>query len=395
MAKETFRYKVTLRYVMENNDEIIIDSNQISYVAVDKDFDNKNMPVIAIVASIEKDVLDDMIRHVNDNILTLGIYRYDVNNQTDNITKKCIHDRFIYILPDDISKTAVIDYPNGEGKEGLYKDVTLWLLPQDAVNNNKQTINGVFKNATMNTMILNSTNYLGKMLLEPIKYDNKYDQVIIPPQNSISEYISFLNNDLSVFYDTPYRFFIDFDMTYIVSSSGHVVRSKNESIFTFDIQISSIIPQEEDDTGMYIDKRNNKNVIYVNSANVNYTRNNITNKMVNSITTIDSSGNVYRRDVESNNTKVTKKLSTIINLSNTDNNAVNNIVSSISMNNVCVSIVKNDLDANVFTMNKAYIITDNTHPEFNGRYLISSVKQMYTKQTEQFVMATVLNLKKI
>ena len=395
MAKETFRYKVTLRYVMENNDEIIIDSNQISYVAVDKDFDNNNMPVIAIVASIEKDVLDDMITHVNDNILTLGIYRYDVNNQTDNITKKCIHDRFIYILPDDISKTAVIDYPNGEGKEGLYKDVTLWLLPQDAVNNNKQTINGVFKNATMNTMILNSTNYLGKMLLEPIKYDNKYDQVIIPPQNSISEYISFLNNDLSVFYDTPYRFFIDFDMTYIVSSSGHVVKSKNESIFTFDIQISSIIPQEEDDTGMYIDKRNNKNVIYVNSANVNYTRNNITNKMVNSITTIDSSGNVYKKDVESNNTKVTKKLSTIINLSNTDNNAVNNIVSSISMNNVCVSIVKNDLDANVFTMNKEYIITDNTHPEFNGRYLISSVKQMYTKQTEQFVMATVLNLKKI
>lgn len=395
MAKETFRYKVTLRYVMENNDEIIIDSNQISYVAVDKDFDNNNMPVIAIVASIEKDVLDDMIRHVNDNILTLGIYRYDVNNQTDNITKKCIHDRFIYILPDDISKTAVIDYPNGEGKEGLYKDVTLWLLPQDAVNNNKQTINGVFKNATMNTMILNSTNYLGKMLLEPIKYDNKYDQVIIPPQNSISEYISFLNNDLSVFYDTPYRFFIDFDMTYIVSSSGYVVKSKNESIFTFDIQISSIIPQEEDDTGMYIDKRNNKNVIYVNSANVNYTRNNITNKMVNSITTIDSSGNVYKKDVESNNTKVTKKLSTIINLSNTDNNAVNNIVSSLSMNNVGVSIVKNDLDANVFTMNKEYIITDNTHPEFNGRYLISSVKQMYTKQTEQFVMATVLNLKKI
>lgn len=395
MAKETFRYKVTLRYVMENNDEIIIDSNQISYVAVDKDFDNNNMPVIAIVASIEKDVLDDMIRHVNDNILTLGIYRYDVNNQTDNITKKCIHDRFIYILPDDISKTAVIDYPNGEGKEGLYKDVTLWLLPQDAVNNNKQPINGIFKNATMNTMILNSTNYLGKMLLEPIKYDNKYDQVIIPPQNSISEYISFLNNDLSVFYDTPYRFFIDFDMTYIVSSSGHVVKSKNESIFTFDIQISSIIPQEEDDTGMYIDKRNNKNVIYVNSANVNYTRNNITNKMVNSITTIDSSGNVYKKDVESNNTKVTKKLSTIINLSNTDNNAVNNIVSSLSMNNVGVSIVKNDLDANVFTMNKEYIITDNTHPEFNGRYLISSVKQMYTKQTEQFVMATILNLKKI
>ena len=221
MAKETFRYKVTLRYVMENNDEIIIDSNQISYVAVDKDFDNNNMPVIAIVASIEKDVLDDMIRHVNDNILTLGIYRYDVNNQTDNITKKCIHDRFIYILPDDISKTAVIDYPNGEGKEGLYKDVTLWLLPQDAVNNNKQTINGVFKNATMNTMILNSTNYLGTMLLEPTKYDNKHDQVIIPPQNSISEYISFLNNDLSVFYDTPYRFFIDFDMVSVLVSMSN------------------------------------------------------------------------------------------------------------------------------------------------------------------------------
>lgn len=395
MSKESFRYKISLNYVNSNNSEIQINSEQISYIGIDKDFDNINMPVIAVMGSIEKNIIDDMINNINDNIVTLGIYRYDVNNQNDGITKKYFHDRFVYIIPDDISKTSEIDYPDGDNKPGLYKDITIWLIQQDSMNNNRKVINGVFKNASTNSLILQSSNYIGKVLLEPIRYDNKYDQIIIPPQDSISNYISYLNNCLSVFYDTPYRFFIDFDMTYILSSSGKVVKSKNQDIFTIELNIKNITPDSGDDPGMYIDKKRGKYTIYVNSSDVDYAKNNVTNKLVNKVTTIDSEGNVVEKNVESNKTNITSTINQIINLSNNDSNAINTIASSLEMNNILISLTKNDLDASMFTMNKEYIITDPNHEEYNGRYLISATKQFFVKQTDYFVMTTVLTFKKI
>ena len=396
MSKESFRYKVSLSYVnSDSNSEILIDSNQIQYIGIDKDFDNTNMPVIAIMGSIEKDIIDDMINNINNNIVTLGIYRYDINNQNDDITKKYFHDRFIYIISDDVSKTAELDYYEGNNNTLLYKDITIWLIQQDSVNNNRHTINGIFKNVTTNSLILNTTNYLGKVLLEPIKYDNKYDQIIIPPQDSISSYISYLNNSLSVFYDTQYRFFIDFDMTYILSSSGKVVKSKNQDIFTIEINIKNIGTNTNEELGMYINKNGDKASITVNTTDIEYTKNNISNKLVNKIITIDSEGNVLEKNVDNNKIKVTGNMNRIINISNNDNNAINNITSSIEMNNVMLTIIKNDLDASIFTMNKEYIINDELHEDYNGKYLLCSTKQLFVKQTEYFIMTTVLTFKKI
>ena len=400
MSKERFRYTIEMRYINTRNQEITIPSMQISYLAIDKDYDAINMPVIALTASIEKNILDDMIRNIDNNVITLGIYRYDTSNMSDNITSKYIVDRFIYLLPDDVSRTADLDYDeNGEDTEStnaLFRDVTIWLLQQSAVNNNRQSINGIYKNASMNSLILQISNYIGKVLMEPIKYDDKFDQVVIPPQDSISSYIRYLNEQLGVFYDTSYRFFIDFDMTYIVSSAGNIVKSRNQNIYTVDINITSIIPDEDtEDSGMYIDKKNNKYIVDVNGAYVNYLKNNITNKMVNKVTVVDSSGNVYEKDVDGNNIKVTNTINQIINLSSNNRNAINNIVSSIENNNIMISITKNDLDASLFTINKEYIITDNLHEEYNGRYLLVSNKQLFIRQSDQFIMCTILTFKKI
>ena len=395
MAKEAFRYKVVLNYVNSVNTEIRIDSEQIQYIAIDKDFDNTNMPVIAINGSIEKDILDDMIRHMNDNIVTLGIYAYDSANQNDSITEKYFHDRFIYIIDEDISKTAEIDYPNGEGQPGLYKDITIWLLQQDAVNNNRQSINGIFKNASMNSLILQSSNYLGNMLLEPIRYDNKYEQIIIPPQESISNYIAYLNNNLSVFYDTPYRFFIDFDVTYITSSSGNIIKMKNQNIFTVEINIKGIVPDENDEDGMIVDIKRNKYKIDINNAHANYSKNHITNKMVNKLTVIDSSGNVSEKVLGENQTNITTTINKIVNLSNNDGNAINSLSSSIETNNVILTVIKNDLDASIFTMNKEYIVTDPYHEEYAGRYLLISTKQLFIKQMDYYTMEVILKFRKL
>ena len=399
MAKqgEQYNYKIVLKYINSTNIEVEIDSTQIQYILIDKDFENINMPVITIFGSIEKNILDDMIRHSNDNLVTLGIYKYDNTNQNDNITEKYFNDKFIYMLNEDLSRTDKLDNPQGiDSKTGnrQYREVTIFLIQQNAINNNRQTINGVYHNASMNSLILQSTNYLGNMLLEPIKYDTRFDQVIIPPIDSISNYIRYLNDNLGVFYDSPYRFFIDFDTTYLVSSSGNAIRARNQYIYTIVIDIREIDSNISEEPGAYVDLKSGKYTIGIDASKVEYVKNNVTNKIVNKVTVINSKGDVFEQDIEDNKAKVTSTINQIMNISNNDQNVINNISYSVESANVTITIVKNDLDASLFTLNKEYIINDPVHDSYTGHYILLQVKQLFIKQNENFIMSTVLKFKK-
>ena len=399
MAKqgEQYNYKIVLKYINSTNIEVEIDSTQIQYILIDKDFENINMPVITIFGSIEKNILDDMIRHSNDNLVTLGIYKYDNTDQNDNITEKYFNDKFIYMLNEDLSRTDKLDNPQGiDSKTGnrQYREVTIFLIQQNAINNNRQTINGVYHNASMNSLILQSTNYLGNMLLEPIKYDTRFDQVIIPPIDSISNYIRYLNDNLGVFYDSPYRFFIDFDTTYLVSSSGNAIRARNQYIYTIVIDIREIDSNISEEPGAYVDLKSGKYTIGIDASKVEYVKNNVTNKIVNKVTVINSKGDVFEQDIEDNKAKVTSTINQIMNISNNDQNVINNISYSVESANVTITIVKNDLDASLFTLNKEYIINDPVHDSYAGHYILLQVKQLFIKQNENFIMSTVLKFKK-
>lgn len=399
MAKqgEQYNYKIVLKYINSTNIEVEIDSTQIQYILIDKDFENINMPVITIFGSIEKNILDDMIRHSNDNLVTLGIYKYDNTNQNDNITEKYFNDKFIYMLNEDLSRTDKLDNPQGiDSKTGnrQYREVTIFLIQQNAINNNRQTINGVYHNASMNSLILQSTNYLGNMLLEPIKYDTRFDQVIIPPIDSISNYIRYLNDNLGVFYDSPYRFFIDFDTTYLISSSGNAIRARNQYIYTIVIDIREIDSNISEEPGAYVDLKSGKYTIGIDASKVEYVKNNVTNKIVNKVTVINSKGDVFEQDIEDNKAKVTSTINQIMNISNNDQNVINNISYSVESANVTITIVKNDLDASLFTLNKEYIINDPVHDSYAGHYILLQVKQLFIKQNENFIMSTVLKFKK-
>jgi hypothetical protein len=73
----------------------------------------------------------------------------------------------IYIIEESESKRSTIDYnENSEYKEHLTR-TNIYLLPQDSLNNSKKIINGVYKNTDMNSMVINISNYIGKLLVEP------------------------------------------------------------------------------------------------------------------------------------------------------------------------------------------------------------------------------------
>ena len=260
-------------------------------------------------------------------------------------------------------------------------------------------INGIYKDASMNSLILQASNFLGNTLLEPIQYDTKYKQVVIPPVDSVSEYIKFLNDHIGVFYDTPYRFFIDFDCTYIVSSSGNATGAKNQYMQTIVININEVDSRDlqplAQEQGAIVDTRAKKYTIDVNVSDVEYTRNHVVNKLVNKITVVDADGNKREQDIKPNKANITKEINRIYNVSNTDENVINNISSTIDSSNVMITIIKNDLNASLFTLNKEYIINDPLHDETSGRYILVSNKQLVQSQATNFVLTTVLTFRKV
>ena len=103
---------------------------------------------------------------------------------------------------------------------------------------------------------------------------------------------------------------------------------------------------------------------------------------------------MFEQDIEDNKAKVTSTINQIMNISNNDQNVINNISYSVESANVTITIVKNDLDASLFTLNKEYIINDPVHDSYTGHYILLQVKQLFIKQNENFIMSTVLKFKK-
>jgi hypothetical protein len=104
---------------------------------------------------------------------------------------------------------------------------------------------------------------------------------------------------------------------------------------------------------------------------------------------------VFEQELEENQSKITGTINQVMNVSNNDQNVINPISHNIESGNITLSIVKNDLDATLFTINKEYIIRDPLHGEYNGRYILMQSKQLFIKQNENFIMSTVLSFKKV
>ena len=85
--------------------------------------------------------------------------------------------------------------------------------------------------------------------------------------------------------------------------------------------------------------------------------------MVNKVTVINSKGEVFQQDIDDNKARITSTINQIMNVSNNDQNTINPISYSVESANVTITIVKNDLDASLFTLNKEYIINDELHED--------------------------------
>ena len=389
-----YRYTTDLKYVL-NGSVHYIDTPSIKTIAIDRDYINKNMPMIFLTIGVYQSLANKMLLNQDTGFFILDIKRCIYNSGNPDLFTNYISVRFIYFIAGDIDIDNSVNYKEDEPDENII--VTLGLLSIDHVNKNKKSINGVVDGKLSSIMYYLTSDL--PILIEPPKNNVMMNGLILPPLNSISKSLEYLNS-LQVFYNTPYRFFIDFDMSYLLSSSGRSIKSKNESITTV---IMNVYHWEDDPEskiqGITINKEQSVYQINISSANCEISDNNLSEKLYRNINATNASGNdIYGRlsNISPKSPIVNKSRN--IRIGNDNNGLLDHMIHSIDSSAIQIVIQKTDMDPDIFTINKEYYIdARNAYGTdiYNGLYLLVRKRELYVRDDETFTSNTMLSFKKL
>ena len=391
-----YRYMIEMIYLNnKKNKTTNIKTECIKSIVIDHNYENNCMPIIYATMKLDKALVDDMIINVNTNLMIVALYKY--NDLTD--TKEPIEvfrDKFTYFIPDDVNKNLNLDYNEATEKEHLgntYTEVIMGLMSINMINLNKRNIELNVSNNTIFDCVKYCTSNMKNLIIEPFVFDDTYDRIIMPAQNSINNALKFLNN-YRVFYYTPYRYYQDFKYTYIISSSGKAIPKDNELYSSILVDFRDIGDANSLETGTIIDKKSKTYEVPVNYVFSNVFDNSVVNKSINKIKSVSNNG-VNIRSL-SNTADYSNEKMTTIRMNNDNDNMIYNLEYKNNNDNVFIYFNKNDLDTDLFTINKRITVHNiNRYQHYDGDYLLSRKREFYLREDKTFVMVSMINLKRI
>lgn len=390
MASNVYKYRIEFTYNKDGK-TYVYNYERILSLIIDYDYENKNMPIILLRVGIDKSLLDHMISN-KDKTLILTIKKYE-DSEGINIYTTMISGEFFYFLDSNLNYRADLDYgdKNNEENQDVYKVISMGLMKKDLILNNKTLINTVYKDTYLMD-IISDTFSNNTLVIEPLMNNVFIDNLIVQPITSLSKFISYLDNMFTL-YSTQYRLFYDFDKTYIISSSGNALPVKNEKYNSIFIYVDEVTTLKSKALGMSEDEKQQAYIFYVDSTSINITYDDSTNLSYNQIIAVDSEGNTKSANL--NNGIIDGDRYNITRLSNTNLNKVDNIKEKVESNKTVINIIKQELDSSLFTINKEYYIKNyDKLKDNNGKFLLSSKREVYVKEDTGFDMTTIFTFKK-
>lgn len=395
MSSNTDLYKYTASVTfIDGSDVYDLETVNIRTIAIDYNYNDLNMPMIFMTLGIYKSLANKMIMKQDSAIFILNIKRAITNSDMPNLYSDYINDKFIYFITGDIDEGTLVEL-----KEDAPDDdttVTVGLLCQDHVNKNKKPVNGIIK-GNLSSAMYYLTGHL-PIVIEPPTNNIALENKIIPPLNSVAKSIEYLNS-IHVLYNTPYRFFIDFDQAYLISSSGNGVKVRGDNINTV---LITILHEDEYDAkiqGMTTNKSQELYDVLVSHKDCQLCDNTLSNKSFSKVTATNTSGNSTNATsaTKSSSSNVTSKTRTI-RVSNDNDGLLQNMVTKMDQSAIQILVQKTDVDAAAFTMNREYIIRAeeayNTDA-YNGRYLLVRKRELYIRDDDTFTVNVMLLLQKV
>ncbi|MBR2245901.1 MAG: hypothetical protein IJ880_02545 [Bacilli bacterium] len=315
------------------NSSFTIAPEKITGFAIISDYDQTNMPIAYATLNLNKTDRDRIIKEAKTAYFDLNITTVQIISSLDNKTSNApskYSGKCVYFIDEDLNYNKELDYPEKTAATALKSDndvlqaFSVGLMWDKCIENNKQTSNDTILNTTMFNAVLR---HIGNkpLLIEPFKYNETLEQLIVPPKESLSKVIEFFN-DVKVFYETKYRFFIDPDCIYLTSSSGKGIKKKGEKFVNWVFNVRPITDPASMKEGMAFNSQNNCYYTDIHVKDTYYTIDNDTNKLFNEIKSIV--------DPNINNTppwldSINQAISSVNQLTNTINSSLNSTVEDI------------------------------------------------------------------
>lgn len=390
----SYNYNVELSLLLE--DEVVsLDRYNITSIVIDSDYDKNTMPAIIVGLRISPTIYNKFVLNSDSAFVSAKIYKYD-SNAVGFMDLPYISDRFVYKMTDNPNyNESLLDMKstNDELSDSTFNGY-IALLSQDSINSNKKLYNGVVKNTDLLSLIVNYTNHLD-ICIEPFDNNPEISQFIIPPITSLTNLLQYINQNF-YFYTTGYRYFRDFNMAYLLSSSGHPVNTTDDTYSSILINIVDPSLSDGYDEGVELDDKSKSYIINVSASSTSLDKNKYMDSTFNSILGVDDEGNTNKvvLDIPSNPESTEKVL--LKRILNNNMEYVGSIKSSIESKSIIVTVTKKDIDASILTPNKEYFIKNyKDNSDYDGRFVLSYKKEVLIQSQDGFVSNVVFGLRKV
>lgn len=391
MVSLAYRYDVELILVLED-ENVFFKKESIVALTIDINYDINNRPIIYLSLNVQSEIYDKLVLNSETATINLRIRKTNKSGGS-SVGKDYLHDSFSYIMKTDPNYLNGIKFKEEQGSEDdQYMSGVIALFKKDSIDDIKHMYCDIVKKSNMASIIHRYTK-TRKMVIEPLDTDDIIDQIIIPPVESLAELIEFLN-EYRVLYNKQYRYFEDFDSTYILGSSGKAIHGMDE-FDTVIINVTDLTNDKSKMPGINIDDNSGSYIVYVDAQDTSMTINKASHLEYESIIGITSSGEVYKVDLENNKGKESNK-QLIQRIYNDNTGYIDNIKDEMNSTSVILQINKSEVDGSIFTPNKEYLVSNfNNLKMYDGRFLLSFKKEVIVQQDTQFVPSVILGLRKV
>ena len=394
MLNTAYRYVVeNMMFIAEDSAEPIeIPSESIMSITNNYDYDKNNMPMIYINFNINTLLYDKMVEYADTGKIIFTFKKYN-NQGYSSLRSNYIHSEFAYLIETDVDYHRSLNKMEGDlsTNTNSYKRGSIALIDLHSIDNNKGIFNGIIKDTNMISIVNKYTTHM-PMVIEPFHNNENISTLIIPPISTLTELLKFLNDE-ELFYDSGYRFFRDFDKTYLLSNSGNPVDDGDDVYDTIILNILDTTDPESKSVGIIVDKYQKSYILNIDALDTHMHINLVQDKDYNTIIGITDNGEVNKVLLESKS-ELSKERAVFVRSNYKEELDV--MAKAIDSASVVLQISRTELDSSLFTPNKEYVVKNySDYSQYDGRFLLSSKKEIFIQQDNEFISNTVLTFRKI
>lgn len=389
ISKNQYTYNITASYINERK-EIEIPSSSIEACYITYNYEKANSPLLLFKVKLKAELYNTMQDTTETAKIVLGIGRSSTNSGTPI---RYIHKQFSYHFPtkkfSNIETSMDGTAPIRDDSKA-YVECILGLVDDSMMNANKMMINNIFKNSNNISIIHYYTNNM-RMIIEPFDYTDPMKLCVIPPMEGISQLLKYLNI-MSSFYSTDYRFFMDYNYTYLLSNKGNSIDVRDGTFNTIEINVDKNVEEK----GIGADYKQKIYTIQIKEDQLSYNNDDLTEKMYNKLYGVLSDGTKSITNLDILRSYDSKDRYKLIRLPNNNIHYSENIKNMIENGSAPISIMVSGMDNSLFVPYKQYIFSFfRERRDCNGVYILTEKQEVYLAQGEgRFYSSMILKFEK-